>query len=90
MLVFSILFFSHSVLKQLCSSLCKIWYNVLKVLIIIFVVYFYIQAEEPDIGNLDVDYEFFYDYVWPTLAKRVPAFENSKVIFLFAVSKGNV
>lgn len=34
--------------------------------------------EEPCCDNLDVDYEFFDTHVWPTLAKRVPAFESIK------------
>uniref|UniRef100_A0A2K6EZS7 FAD-dependent oxidoreductase domain-containing protein 1 n=1 Tax=Propithecus coquereli TaxID=379532 RepID=A0A2K6EZS7_PROCO len=35
--------------------------------------------EEPDPGNLEVDYGFFQDKVWPPLAQRVPAFETLKV-----------
>lgn len=37
------------------------------------------EAEEPDTSNLDVDHQFFEDKVWPTLARRVPAFEKLKV-----------
>lgn len=36
-------------------------------------------AQEPAIDNLDVDYKFFDEEVWPTLAQRVPAFESLKV-----------
>lgn len=38
--------------------------------------------EEPGVENLDVDYTFFDQHVWPDIAKRVPAFENIKV-FIF-------
>lgn len=37
------------------------------------------QEEEPDPGNLEVDYDFFQEKVWPRLARRVPAFEALKV-----------
>ena len=37
------------------------------------------QEEEPDPGNLEVDYDFFQEKVWPRLAQRVPAFETLKV-----------
>uniref|UniRef100_A0A8C8Z9M0 FAD-dependent oxidoreductase domain-containing protein 1 n=1 Tax=Prolemur simus TaxID=1328070 RepID=A0A8C8Z9M0_PROSS len=37
------------------------------------------EEEEPDPGNLEVDYDFFQDKVWPSLAQRVPAFETLKV-----------
>lgn len=40
------------------------------------------QEEEPDPGNLEVDYDFFQEKVWPRLAQRVPAFETLKVIEL--------
>ncbi|KAG8186200.1 hypothetical protein JTE90_008730 [Oedothorax gibbosus] len=36
-------------------------------------------GEEPDVSNLEVDYNFFEKEVWPSLAKRVPAFEAVKV-----------
>ncbi|CAH1787517.1 unnamed protein product [Owenia fusiformis] len=36
-------------------------------------------AEEPSIENLDVDYNFFDEKVWPSLAHRIPAFESLKV-----------
>lgn len=35
--------------------------------------------DEPDIDNLDVDYNYFDEMIWPHLAKRVPAFECVKV-----------
>lgn len=35
--------------------------------------------QEPSVDNLDVDYNYFDEEVWPTLAKRVPAFESIKV-----------
>lgn len=37
------------------------------------------EDREPPVNNLDVDYTFFEEEVWPTIAKRVPAFENLKV-----------
>lgn len=37
------------------------------------------EDKEPDVDNLDVDYDFFEDKVWPTIAKRVPAFEKLKL-----------
>ncbi|XP_045196950.2 FAD-dependent oxidoreductase domain-containing protein 1-like [Mercenaria mercenaria] len=37
------------------------------------------EENEPNINDLCVDYEFFSDYVWPSLANRVPAFNNSKL-----------
>ncbi|XP_070773316.1 FAD-dependent oxidoreductase domain-containing protein 1 [Enoplosus armatus] len=42
------------------------------------------EAEEPDISNLDVDHQFFEDKVWPSLARRVPAFEKLKVTSAWA------
>lgn len=35
--------------------------------------------QEPSTDNFDVDYEYFDTDVWPTLAKRVPAFESLRV-----------
>jgi hypothetical protein len=35
--------------------------------------------EEPGTANLDVDYTFFDQQVWPNVAQRVPGFENIKV-----------
>jgi len=37
------------------------------------------EHEEPPTDNLDVDYDFFYERIWPLLAHRVPAFEKCKV-----------
>ncbi|KAI3373977.1 hypothetical protein L3Q82_022544 [Scortum barcoo] len=42
------------------------------------------EAEEPDTSNLDVDYQFFEDKIWPSLAHRVPAFEKLKVTSAWA------
>lgn len=38
-----------------------------------------IESEEPGIANLDVDYTFFDQQVWPDIARRVPSFENIKL-----------
>ncbi|KAK8772141.1 FAD-dependent oxidoreductase domain-containing protein 1-like [Amblyomma americanum] len=35
--------------------------------------------EEPEVGDLDVDYSFFDKAIWPTLAERIPAFNSLKV-----------
>jgi len=35
--------------------------------------------EEPGISNLDVDYTFFDQQVWPDIANRVPNFQNIKL-----------
>lgn len=35
--------------------------------------------EEPSVDNLEVDYEYFDQVVWPILAHRIPAFEAVKV-----------
>ncbi|XP_014286238.1 FAD-dependent oxidoreductase domain-containing protein 1 isoform X2 [Halyomorpha halys] len=37
------------------------------------------DEEEPLIDNLDVDYSFFEEKLWPILAHRCPAFENAKL-----------
>ncbi|XP_062576682.1 FAD-dependent oxidoreductase domain-containing protein 1-like [Saccostrea cucullata] len=37
------------------------------------------EAEEPSIDNMDVDYDFFNEKIWPRLAHRIPAFENIKL-----------
>uniref|UniRef100_A0A3Q1EFR3 FAD-dependent oxidoreductase domain-containing protein 1 n=1 Tax=Acanthochromis polyacanthus TaxID=80966 RepID=A0A3Q1EFR3_9TELE len=42
------------------------------------------EAEEPDTSNLEVDYQFFEEKVWPCLAHRVPAFEKLKVTSAWA------
>lgn len=36
-------------------------------------------GEEPDIKNLEVDYNFFDNSVWPVIAQRIPVFECIKV-----------
>ena len=38
-----------------------------------------LQSKEPSTDNLDVDYNFFEENIWPTLSNRVPAFEALKV-----------
>jgi FAD-dependent oxidoreductase domain-containing protein 1 len=35
--------------------------------------------EEPETNNLDVDFDFFDNRVWPLLAHRIPAFQSVKV-----------
>ena len=42
------------------------------------------QAEEPPVGNLEVDHDYFYDILWPMLAHRVTAFEQLKVVSSWA------
>ncbi|KAK7496987.1 hypothetical protein BaRGS_00011723 [Batillaria attramentaria] len=37
------------------------------------------KDKEPSTADLDVDYNFFNDLIWPTLSKRVPAFECLKL-----------
>ncbi|XP_052094541.1 FAD-dependent oxidoreductase domain-containing protein 1-like isoform X1 [Mytilus californianus] len=37
------------------------------------------EDKEPDISNLDVDYNFFEEKVWPKLAYRYPQFEKIKL-----------
>ncbi|XP_070582050.1 FAD-dependent oxidoreductase domain-containing protein 1-like [Ptychodera flava] len=37
------------------------------------------KEEEPSTNDLQVDYQWFDDKMWPTLAHRVPTFENLKV-----------
>lgn len=36
-------------------------------------------SQEPSCNNLEVDYEYFYNHVWPILAQRVPCFEAIKL-----------
>ncbi|GAB6024594.1 hypothetical protein CHUAL_009742 [Chamberlinius hualienensis] len=40
--------------------------------------------EEPDISNLDVDYGYFDNTLWPILANRVPNFEKLKLKSAYA------
>ncbi|KAL4660649.1 FAD-dependent oxidoreductase domain-containing protein 1 [Arapaima gigas] len=42
------------------------------------------EEEEPDTRDLEVDYNFFQDRVWPLLAHRIPAFECAKVTSAWA------
>lgn len=39
-----------------------------------------------DHENLDPDYEWFEQMVWPVLAARVPAFEKLKVCIILKIS----
>ena len=36
-------------------------------------------------ANLDVDYAFFNQQVWPDIAQLVPSFENIKVVIVIPV-----
>lgn len=40
--------------------------------------------DEPDTSNLDVDYKFFEEQIWPVLAHRVKAFERLKIVGAWA------
>ena len=40
---------------------------------------FFLQEEEPDISNLDVDYDYFESFIWPILAERYRGMEELKV-----------
>ncbi|KAJ4923706.1 hypothetical protein JOQ06_013985 [Pogonophryne albipinna] len=42
------------------------------------------EALEPDTSDLEVDYQFFEEKVWPHLASRVPALEKLKVTSAWA------
>ena len=35
--------------------------------------------QDPDTWDLEVDYHLFHEVVWPTLAKRVPAFDSLRL-----------
>ncbi|XP_065793451.1 FAD-dependent oxidoreductase domain-containing protein 1 isoform X2 [Muntiacus reevesi] len=48
------------------------------------------EEEEPDPGNLEVDYDFFQEKVWPRLARRVPAFETLKPLLLWREGPGTL
>ena len=39
--------------------------------------------DEPSVTDLEVDEDFFMEHVWPTIAYRVPSFENLKVIIYY-------
>lgn len=41
--------------------------------------------EEPSVENLEVDYDFFDEKVWPVIANRAPAFNNLKVSDCFRI-----
>lgn len=51
----------------------------------IYLLFIFFQEEEPSVENLDVDYEFFNEKIWPRLAHRVPVFENIKVSALWVL-----
>lgn len=36
-------------------------------------------GQEPEVGDLEVDYSYFDNTVWPSISHRVPAFKNVKV-----------
>lgn len=42
------------------------------------------SGNEPPVNDLEVDYDFFYEHVWPTLAHRVPSFEAIKIFNAWA------
>jgi len=42
------------------------------------------EEDEPDPSNLDVDYSFFENEIWPVLAHRVKAFERIKIVGAWA------
>lgn len=42
------------------------------------------EHEEPDVMDFEVDYAFFEERIWETLAARVPAFEAIKVVSAWA------
>lgn len=37
------------------------------------------EDKEPSTSDLDVDYSYFDEILWPILARRVPAFNSIKV-----------
>ena len=37
------------------------------------------KEDEPPTDNLDVDYEYFDQKMWPVIAHRIPCFEAAKV-----------
>ncbi|XP_076821891.1 FAD-dependent oxidoreductase domain-containing protein 1-like isoform X2 [Clavelina lepadiformis] len=42
------------------------------------------EDEEPDTKDLEVNYDYFYEAIWPKLAYRVPVFEKLKVTSAWA------
>jgi len=38
------------------------------------------EAEDPDATDFEIDYRFYEETVWPTLAHRIPAFEAIKLV----------
>ncbi|TKR81396.1 hypothetical protein L596_015270 [Steinernema carpocapsae] len=42
------------------------------------------EDEAMDHSNLNIDYDYFYDTIWPVLAERIPAFKNLKVVNAWA------
>lgn len=40
--------------------------------------------DEPSANNLDVDYNYFDEMIWPHLSNRIPAFESAKVVNAWA------
>ena len=44
--------------------------------------------QEPEVSNIDVDYEFFEENVWPVIANRARCFEDLKVGSLYTYSIG--
>jgi sarcosine oxidase len=38
------------------------------------------EAEDPDATDFEIDYRFYEEVVWPTLAQRIPAFEAIKLV----------
>ena len=42
------------------------------------------EADDPDTTDLEIDYRWYEDVVWPTLAHRIPAFEAIKLVRAWA------
>uniref|UniRef100_A0A1I7X9M2 Glycosyl-4,4'-diaponeurosporenoate acyltransferase n=1 Tax=Heterorhabditis bacteriophora TaxID=37862 RepID=A0A1I7X9M2_HETBA len=65
------------------SSVLRLFYINKKMLNWRRIVYLqFLYQEEDDVidhSNLEVDYNEFYDKIWPILVKRVPAFQTAKV-----------
>ena len=51
-------------------------YDVVPVTIVISL----LQHNDPDTDELEIDYSFFDEHIWPIIARRVPAFESLKVL----------